>query len=83
MGTRKTIVATADTGDRLETLKALRHKIARAIQNSSSGRDIAALSRQLREVMDEIESAQPAAPAEEAENVTVLELVRKKHVKEA
>jgi hypothetical protein len=33
--------------------------------------------------MDEIESVQPAAPAEEAENVTVLELVRKKHVKEA
>lgn len=77
MGTRKTIVSVADGGDRLETLKALRHELAMAIQQSSSGRDIAALSRQLREVMDEIETI--SAPEETADNVTVLAMVRKKH----
>ena len=41
-------------GDDLATLKALRQKIAAAIDNSNSGRDIAALSRQLSLVMDSI-----------------------------
>lgn len=41
-------------GDDLATLKALRRKIAAAIDNSNSGRDIAALSRQLTLVMDQI-----------------------------
>ena len=41
-------------GDDLATLKALRRKIAAAIDKSNSGRDIAALSRQLTLVMDQI-----------------------------
>jgi len=84
MGTRKTIVSVADTGDRLETLEALRHKIAWTIHKSTSGRDIAALSKQLREVMDEIEELRAPAAAEDPEKVTnVLELIRKKHGREA
>lgn len=79
MGTRKTIVSVADGGDRLETLQALRHKLAWTIHKSTSGRDIAALSKQLREVMDEIESMSAPQEIEDPKNVTVLELIRKKH----
>ena len=45
----------ASTGDNLETLEALRQKIARTLDESNSGRDIAALSRQLVGVMHQIE----------------------------
>lgn len=79
LSNRKTIVSVADGGDRLETLQALRHKLALTIHKSTSGRDIAALSKQLREVMDEIESMRASQEAEDPEKVTVLDLVRKKH----
>lgn len=41
------LIQIADQGNTLETLMALRHKIAEALDNSHSGRDIAALARQL------------------------------------
>ena len=41
-------------GDDLEALEALRQKIARTIDDTTSGRDIAALSRQLVGVMAQI-----------------------------
>lgn len=41
-------------GDDLEALEALRQKIARTIDDTTSGRDIAALSRQLVGVMTQI-----------------------------
>ena len=44
----------AEKGNNLETLKALRQNIARAIDSSSSGRDISSLSRQLQLVLDRI-----------------------------
>ena len=44
----------SDQGDELETLKALRRKIAKTIDASNSGRDIAALSRQMQLVMERI-----------------------------
>ena len=50
----------SETGNRLETLKALRQKVAEAIDKSKSGRDIAALSRQLQIVMVEIEEIEAA-----------------------
>ena len=40
--------------DELETLKALQLKVAQTIDNTTSGRDIAALSRQLRELTEQI-----------------------------
>ena len=69
------ITKAADSGDRMETLEALRHKLAVAIDQSDSGRDIAALSKQLREVLEEIELAQP----EEPKTRTVREIVRQRH----
>lgn len=42
-------------GDELETLKALRDKLAVIIDKSTSGRDIAAMTRQLREILTRIE----------------------------
>lgn len=54
-----TLLSSARRGDRLATLTALRDTIARTIQNCDSGRDIAALSKRLMEVMDEIEQLKP------------------------
>lgn len=54
-----TLASAARSGDKLSTLKQLRDQIAKSIQDSDSGRDIAALSKRLMEVMDEIERMQP------------------------
>lgn len=75
---KPSIVTVADHGDRLETLKILRHKIAQTLRDTQSARDIPALSRQLREVMAEIEELS-ATPEAHAENVSVLAMVRAKH----
>lgn len=40
--------------DDLQTLEALKEKLAESIDNSNSGRDIAALSRQLTQVIEKI-----------------------------
>jgi len=50
------LVKAAKSGSRRETLEALRDKLANSIQNCESGRDVAALSKRLMEVMDEIDS---------------------------
>lgn len=47
-----------DQAGELETMKVLQLKLARTIDESSSGRDIAALSRQLREVTAKISELQ-------------------------
>ena len=52
--TKDTLEEIAASGNDLRTLKALRQKIAATIDESNSGRDIAALSRQLNLVMDSI-----------------------------
>lgn len=44
----------ASNGNRLSTLKALRSKIASAIDDTTSGRDIAALSLRLMDIIDQI-----------------------------
>jgi hypothetical protein len=49
------LVKSAQSGDRRKTLEALRDKLANAIANCESGRDVAALSKRLMEVMDEID----------------------------
>lgn len=48
----------AETCNKLDTLIALRGKIAATIDITESGRDIAALSKRLMEVIDEIEELQ-------------------------
>lgn len=52
------------TNDRRETLIALRNTIAKTIDDCESGRDIAALSKRLMEVIAEIDGLpDPAADA--------------------
>lgn len=46
----------AASGDRRATLVALRDSIAKTIEGTESGRDVAALSKRLMEVMAEIEA---------------------------
>ena len=48
------IASIVEKGDTLATLKALRHKLAETIDSSNSGRDIAALARQLQIVTGQI-----------------------------
>ena len=49
------LVSAAKSGNRRETLEALRDKIAGSIQECESGRDVAALSKRLMEVMGELD----------------------------
>ena len=59
-----TVHAAVQTGSRLDALRALRDTLARSIDGSDSGRDVAALSRQLTDVLSQIEAAEKAsAPA--------------------
>lgn len=51
-----TLTEAVSSNDRRATLLALRDSIARAIDGTDSGRDIAALSKRLMEVMEEIDS---------------------------
>ena len=50
------LVEAAKSGDKRATLMALRDKIAETIENCESGRDMAANSKRLMEVMAELES---------------------------
>ena len=50
------LVKAAQSGNRRETLEALRDKIAASIQECESGRDVAALSKRLMEVMGELDA---------------------------
>ena len=50
------LVNAAKSGDKRDTLEALRDKIAASIQDCESGRDVAALSKRLMEVMNEIDA---------------------------
>lgn len=79
------LASTAATGDSLSTLKELRQRIAEAIDATNSGRDIAALSRQLQIVLDKIsemeidqEQAVTAGRIEQIINHAHGEIVRPK-----
>jgi len=50
------LVKAAKSGSRRETLEALRDKIAASIASCDSGRDVAALSKRLMEVMGELDA---------------------------
>lgn len=56
------LTSAAKTGNRRETLVALRDSLALAIDNCESGRDIAALSKRLMEVMAELDALPPEKP---------------------
>jgi hypothetical protein len=58
------LLEAARSGDKRKTLIALRDKLAETIDNCDSGRDMAANSKRLMEVMAELESLpDPDAPA--------------------
>ena len=67
---------TAAQGNRLETLKNLRDRLSGTIDDSASARDIAALSKQLTEVLLQIDMIENNLPSGE---VTILEQVFKLH----
>ena len=50
------LIEAAQTGDRLETLIALRNLLAEKLQNTDSGRDVASMSRRLMQCVSEIET---------------------------
>ena len=56
----KTLTEAAKSGNKLDTLVALRDSIAANVEHCESGRDLAALSKRLMEVMNEIEQIQAA-----------------------
>ena len=56
-------------GDNLETLKALRQRVAQAIDSSQSGRDIASLSRQLQIILDRIRELEESQEDDEIKSI--------------
>ena len=54
--TQPDLIDAARSGNRLETLIALRDFLAERLQNTDSGRDIASMSRRLMQCMNEIET---------------------------
>ena len=68
-GVLMNIVDAAVAGDRLETLKALRRRIAQQIDSCESGRDMASLSKRLIEVMDEIDIIEAADNPDDIDSV--------------
>ena len=50
------LVSAAASGDRRKTLEALRDKLAGSVAECESGRDVAALSKRLMEVMKELDA---------------------------
>lgn len=53
----KGVLAAAEDGDRLELLVAMRARVATAVQNENTpGRDLAALTRRLLEIANEIKA---------------------------
>ena len=67
------LVSATKSGDRRRTLIALRDRIAATIDSCESGRDMAALSKRLMEVMDEIDSM----PSEVEEDTPLARARRK------
>lgn len=75
MATKKTLAEIAAGDDRVKTLKALRDKLAATIDGTESGRDVAALSSRLVEVLDKIAEAEPTAANVKKAEVTRIELI--------
>ncbi|MBQ0113610.1 MAG: hypothetical protein KBT03_10805 [Bacteroidales bacterium] len=69
------LVEAVKSGDRRATLIALRDKIAQTIDNCESGRDMAANSKRLMDVIAELD----ALPDPEAKTVSKHDHLKKKH----
>ena len=64
-----TITETAEKGDRLETLKALRRKLAETLDETHSGRDIASLTLQMQKVLQQIDDIEDATSGDEIDEI--------------
>ena len=65
---KEPITTISSRGDELETLRALRWKVSDALDRTTSARDIAALSRQLQQIISsisELETRTATTPEEE------------------
>lgn len=69
------LIDAAKSGDKRATLIALRDKLAETISNCESGRDMAANSKRLMEVMSELESL----PDETKIKVSKHDRLKQKH----
>jgi hypothetical protein len=68
----------ARAGDRLETLRALRDRLAAEIDVCDSKRDVAALSQRLMDVLEQIEAAEKARPESKGTPLDELAARRKR-----
>ena len=76
------IVAAAKTGDRLQTLVALRDLLAEKLQNTASSRDVAAVSRRLMQAVNEIEILEKERKAQEENTFSLYDFrreIRRQH----
>jgi len=69
------LLEAAQSGDKRATLIALRDKLAETIENCESGRDMAANSKRLMEVMAELEALPDPAAIKESKH----DRLKKKH----
>lgn len=74
MARPKKVATAARSGSRRDTLIALRDHLAKRIDECESGRDSAALTKRLMEVMDELETL----PDPNAKTKTAVEIAREK-----
>ena len=68
----KKIKPVASKGNELQTLEALRDVLAETIDNCESGRDIAALSRQLAQVLERISELKKGAEESEGSSLDAI-----------
>ena len=66
------LITAARSGDRRATLEALRDKLAASIQDCESGRDVAALSKRLMEVMGELDGLPKPSEDDELSELQAL-----------
>lgn len=78
-GEYKTLSDLVDGGDDLEMLKCLRWGIARQLEETESGRDMAALSKQFMDVTKEIRALEKSRP--KPDRRTALDEARNKRKK--
>lgn len=69
------LIDAASSGDKRETLIALRDILAKTIQNCESGRDMASNSKRLMEVMTELENL----PDPEKKKISKHDRLKKKN----
>ena len=74
------LISAAKSGDRLETLIALRDMLAERLQNTTSSRDIAAMSRRLMQCITEIETLEKNREYAKENPFSLSELRRKNSI---